>query len=107
MVEIYFNNILVLNSNKLDVISNNIVKYLNQTNVTNAIHTYGISLWKSSDETSAPNPDALKCDIAYNNSATLIFYNGQFDVFCFFDVLCMWLILCCSLSCVIISISDV
>ena len=85
-------NILVLDSNEFDVISDNIAKYLNQSNVARAIHTFGVSEWKSSDGTSAPNPvfDSLKCDVVYNNSAELIplilangtrilYYNGQFD----------------------------
>lgn len=85
-------NILILDGSQFDLISDNIAKYLNQSSVTKAIHTQNISLWKSSDGTSSPNPvfNSLKCDIVYNNSAQIIpqilnkttrilFYNGQFD----------------------------
>ena len=85
-------NVLVLNGNQFDAISDAIARYLNQSSVAKAIHTSGVSVWKSSDGTSAPNPvfDALKCDIVFNNSAELVplilgngtrilFYNGQFD----------------------------
>ena len=85
-------NVLVLDANAMDEQSEYLAKYLEQSKVAEAIHTKGVSLWKSSDGTSAPNPvfDALKCDIVYNNSAELVpmilgngtrilFYNGQLD----------------------------
>eukprot|EP01084_Bolivina_argentea_P307332 531178_1 len=85
-------NIYILDANLFDSLTANIGAYLSQNTVTRAIHTYGISIWKSSDGTSEPNPvyDALKYDIVMNNSAEIIphilnnkirilFYNGQMD----------------------------
>jgi len=85
-------NVYVLDAGLFDGITANIAAYLAQDAVAGAIHTKGISTWKSSDGTSAPNPvyEALKYDIVMNNSAEIIprildkgyrilFYNGQLD----------------------------
>jgi len=85
-------NVYILNADVFDSITADIGNYLGQKSVAQAIHTYGISTWKSSDGTSSPNPvyEALKYDIVMNNSAEIIphilandvrilFYNGQLD----------------------------
>ena len=82
----------ILDANLFDTITDNIGTYLGQKSVAEAIHTYGISTWMSTDGTTKPNPvyNALKYDIVMNNSAQIIphildnnirilFYNGQLD----------------------------